>query len=194
MVGAGEGPRARGYARYGARRGSQRGTGRRGIVHLVGAGPGDPELLTLRALRLLQQADVIVYDNLVGEGILELARRDARTHLRRQALDRHSLRAGGNQQAARRLASAGKRVVRLKGGDPFLFGRGGEELEALRRARRSPSRSCRASPPRTAARPALASPSPTAITRRRACSRPDISRTARSTSTGRRSPGRARPS
>jgi len=130
MVLAGEEPRERG-ALATALDGTGGDASGRDIAHLVGAGPGDPELLTLRALRLLQQADGIVYDNLVGEGILEFARREAQRIYVGKRCDRHSLRQEEINKLLVSLASAGKRVVRLKGGNPFLFGRGGEELEAL---------------------------------------------------------------
>ena len=104
----------------------------RGSVVLVGAGPGDPSLLTLRGLRALNEADVILHDRLVGAGVLELARRDAlRVEVGKQAGVHHA-----TQEQIHALllehARAGRRVVRLKGGDPFVFGRGGEELEFLR--------------------------------------------------------------
>ena len=105
-----------------------------GTVSLVGAGPGDPDLLTLKALHCLQRADVVLYDNLVGPEILDRCRRDARKiHVgKRRAFP------GTRQQAINAMlvqeASAGHRVVRLKGGDPFIFGRGGEEIEALTEA------------------------------------------------------------
>lgn len=105
-----------------------------GEVTLVGAGPGDPELLTLKALRALQDADIILHDHLVSRDVLDLARRDAT----RICVGKSAGGVGATQLEINDLlishASQGKRVVRLKGGDPFIFGRGGEELEALARA------------------------------------------------------------
>jgi uroporphyrin-III C-methyltransferase len=102
-----------------------------GTVYIVGSGPGDLDLLTLRAARLIGEADAIVYDHLIAEGVLELARPDAEKIYVGKKSSNHTVPQEQLNQLLVRLARAGRKVVRLKGGDPFIFGRGGEEIETL---------------------------------------------------------------
>ena len=131
LVLAGDEPRARALLDQQAEDFVTKGPSDLGEVYLVGGGPGDPDLLTFRALRLMQRADVVVYDRLLGSAIMELVRPNAERIYVGKKRNQHALPQDEISKLLVKLAREGKRVLRLKGGDPFIFGRGGEEIELL---------------------------------------------------------------
>ena len=162
---------------------------------MVGAGPGDPELLTLRAVRALQSADVILFDDLVSRDVLDFARREARKMLVGKTGFGPSCKQDDINALMVSLAKQGKRVVRLKGGDPLIFGRAAEEIAACQAAAESRSTWCPASPRRRARRAGSAFRSPTASMPAGCNTSPATRTTARCrwTSIGRASPIRPPP-